>query len=183
MVVLLIHDAADHEEEQGIAGTKEVELQRGYRTVDDNCTEVLDDAVDRVQQEPSLNFRRITVQGIEDNGQVVQQSQEDAVEILGVPEENIPGGQDHADPDIEYSQTDDREDQGKHMRTEGDPVEDTEDEVDSQGQQEVDEGRDVAGEQEKVLRDIDLLDDPGVVHQAGHTVIGRFPEEGHDDIA
>ena len=101
MIVLFVNQEADGQGCQRIEGTQQMVLNGGQIPLDHNKPEILDITIHGVQEEQLLNHRRIAVHPIENGRQVVQKRQKNIIQILRIPEENIHGGQDHTDTDIE----------------------------------------------------------------------------------
>lgn len=183
MVVLLVHPAAQAQHHQRVEGAQQMEAGLGDHAVDDDFAEVADVDVHRVHIEQILDLQRIGVDVVEDGGQVHQEHGEHAVEVFDVPEEDEQGREHHPHADVEYGDAHDGIDEQQEVPVEGDALGSHEDEEDHQGQQEVDEGLHVAGEQEHVLGHVHLGKDPGVAHQGAHAAGGGVVEVGKEQIA
>lgn len=107
IIVLFIGQTTEDQEEDRIKSTQKVEVQGWKIAVDGDDTEILDDAVHRVQQEKPLDRGTESVHLIEDGGQVIQKRKEDVVQVLCVPKEHIYGGQNHSHADIHDTQAQD----------------------------------------------------------------------------
>lgn len=69
------------------------------------------------------------------------------------------------------------------MPAEVDPINGTEQEIDHQRQQKVNQGGYVSAEQEEVFRNIDLRQKSGVAHETFHAALGGFPVVSHHNVA
>ena len=183
VVVLLIHEAADPDGDKRVRKHEGVEPQRGHGRLDDDLAEIADEEVYRVQQEQILRVRGIAVDGIENRRHVHQQLREDAPEVLDITEEDEQRREDEPHADVEADEQPNGIEQHDPAPGEGDAVQNAEEHEDAERQGKVDEALHVLRQEEEVLRDVDLGEDAGVVHEGAHALRGRFIEEGEDEVA
>lgn len=123
------------------------------------------------------------VDGVEDCRHIHQKLGEHGPEVLDIPEKHEQRRQDQAHADIEQDQAAGRVQQQDKLPGEGDVIQNAEQEKHAQCQSEVDQSLDVLGQQEQVLRHIDLGEDIRVFQQRGHPQSGRLAEAGKDQVA
>ena len=143
-------------------------LQRGDLAVQDDTAEILDVAVDRVAQKSRLHPGGKAVHGIENGRAVHQKQRKDVIQVIDVPEKDEQRRQHQPHTDVEQNQAGDGVQQHQKARREGNAVDGDEQEEHQQRQAEVDQRRDVFGQQEHILWHVDLGDDAAVVHQRAH---------------
>ena len=146
-------------------------------------SEILDVAVNRVKQEDLLHFCRKTINGIEDRREVSEQHREDTIEIAGIPEEYIQGGQDHPDPDIEYNQAACRIQEQEKSPCKGDVIKGYKNKVQQQRQAKVNQALDVLGQQKQILWDPNLTDNLAVGYNCSHSTVCCLGKIGEKQIA
>jgi len=84
MIVLLIHSKTRKQEEESVTQHERVVLQRGNHALDCDHAEVLDNDIDRIQQEEFLQSVPETVDGIEDRRHIIEQRQENIIEVFRI---------------------------------------------------------------------------------------------------
>ena len=122
MVILFIDQRTDAQHQQGIPRAEQMKRQRRQMAVQHDDAEILNIAINGVEQEDPLNGRGIAIHRIEDRGHIHQQQRKNIIQIAGVPEENKHGGEDHAHADIEHNQASDWVEQQKEGPTEWNPI-------------------------------------------------------------
>ena len=100
-----------------------------------------------------------------------------------VPEEDEQGRQDQPEAEVQEHKAGDRVQEQDKAPGKRDMVDHAEHKEHAQRETEVDEALDVLGEEEEVLRDVDLGEDTGVACQGGHALVGGLAEEGEHQVA
>lgn len=183
MVVLLVYPNANNQGRRRIEQAQTVILQRGNNPIDYHQAEIPDITIHRVHQKQSLRSCWEAVNGIKDCRQVSKQSQENIVQILGIPEKYKKCRQDHSNANIEDQQTQDWVSQRKHMPAEIDIVKESKQKEHTQHQPKIDQHRNVFGKQKQVFGNVDLSENLGVGHQRAHAALGGFLKKGHNNVA
>ena len=98
----------------------------------ENTQQIVDEAVDRVDEELALHRGAEALHVVEDGGHVGNELDHHVIEVSEVPEEGVEGREDESHPDVEQELEDDGEEQKGELPGEGDPVDGDEDEVDRQ---------------------------------------------------
>ena len=122
-----------------------MEPARGDHPVDDNLPEIADEQVHRIEEKEVLSLGAELIHRVEDGGEVHEQHGKHVVEVLGVPEEDKEGGEDHADADVEEDEPGNGVEQAKELPGEGQPVNGHKDEEHDEDKPEVDEGLHIPG--------------------------------------
>ena len=122
-----------------------MEPAAGDDSINDDLAEIPDKQVHRVEEKEILGGLGVAVDVVEDGGHVHQQHGKHVVEVLGVPEEDKEGGEDHADADVEEDEPGNGVEQAKELPGEGQPVNGHKDEEHDEDKPEVDEGLHIPG--------------------------------------
>lgn len=163
MVLFLVYPGSKPECDQGVAQSEQMELRGGNGPLQHDFSEVADIDIDRIQQEQLLPELRKAVDAVKNRGHIHEQQGKNAVQVLDVPEKYVQCRQEQPDPQVEEHQTDHWVDQQNKFPCDGNSVNDHEEGVDQQRNTEIDEGRDVFGEQEQVFGHIYLGENLRVV--------------------
>ena len=183
MVLLLVYPGSKPECGQGVAQREQMELRGGNGPLQHDFPEVADIDIDRIQQEQLPPELWKAVDAVKNCGHIHEQQGKNAVQVLDVPEKYVQRRQDQPDPQVEEHQTDHRVDQQNKFPGDGDSVNDHKEGVNQQRNAEIDEGRDVFGEQEQIFGYIHLGENLRVVQQRGHPFIGGVTEKGKDQLS
>ena len=183
MIVLLVHPATQSQHNHHIRQHQQVEPYGGDRSVDDDLPEIADEQVDRVEQKQALDRIGVLVDGVKNRGHIHQKLGEHGPEVLDIPEKHEQRRQDQSHADVEQDQTAGRVQQQDELPGEGDAVQNAEQEKHAQRQSEVDQSLDVLGQQEQVLRHVDLGEDVCVFQKRCHPQDGGLAEAGKDQVA
>ena len=100
---------------------------------------------------------------------------------MHVPIEHVERGEDEACAQIEQQQHEDRIQQGEKAPGKGDMIRGAEQKEHQKGQYEVDQRLRVFGQQEQILRNVDLREDVGVAHQGKHPLRAGLGKEAEHD--
>lgn len=160
-----------------------MKAQHGYLVIDHNRAKIGNIDVNRIQIKQHFKLERIGFNRVEDRTQIHKHGCKDIIKILDVFEDHIRCGKNQPYPDIENEQTDNRVYQQQKLPRESDPVKGHEYKEYDQGQAEIHERRNIAGEQEHIFRDIYFGKDGRIHGQRGHPATGSIPEIEEDQIA
>ena len=142
-----------------------MKLQGGNRGIKDDAAEILDENKDRIGQEKPLDLGGKGIHGIENRRHVHQQHGKYTPEILDIPEENKHSRENQTDPNIEHKKKDNRIQEHDELPGEGDMVNDTKNEEDTQSQAKVNECLNVPTKEKEIFWHIDLRKDRCIGHQ------------------
>lgn len=109
-----------------------------------------------------LNVEFICTNVVEYGREVHKEHREDAVKILHVTEEHVEGGENHTHANIEECETNDRKEEHKKIRMEGNPIKGNKDKVNNEGKQKVDGGLNITRKEKHIFRNVNLCENAGV---------------------
>ena len=137
MVVLLVYQRAYGKHGKRISESKKMKLYRRDRIVDNYYSKVLDINVNRVEKKHFLNLGREAFNGIKNYGKIHKELSENIPKILHIAEENEERRKNKSHSEIEYYQTQNRENKKEKRPRKGYSVKNTEDEKYDKSQSEI----------------------------------------------
>ena len=143
----------------------------------DDFTECVEEVVKRIVDEQSRVFRRDDFLRIENGRGVAERREQHAVEVEHVPEIDDAGREQEADAEAEYQQEQNGYEKAQQTPGRQDTCIDHHEEDSRQRKEEVDTAREDAREREEVFRNVDFLDERGVLEDGAHREVRRLAEE------
>jgi len=151
---------------------------RGHDPFVEGRPETLQDMVHGVELEIGVIGGGKDVERVNDRGCVEQRIEEHLGHVGEIAIKDVEAGEDQGRPGDEDRQDHDRQGKDQHGRSDGHTEGDHEEEEGNEGEEKIDQARTHHGQGKDGFRDVDLVDEVGVIHDGAEGPRRRLHEHG-----